>query len=251
MNRFLFVLRRVGFGIVVLLPTFLLHAHSNSALAATILIDDFPGTGGIPSGWSLVVGTGTISHSGSIVTINNDGGATPTNIGHDATLFNPQGTTTVFVTEIVSIDGEGGGSILGFGGTFLGVRLEGDGTLQAFMGLSPAPEDLTRFFFPTVSGYSGGAIDMTLFMDTAGFRVSTDTGYDSGAVTWATASGGVFDLSTLGPAVRPGITAALAPSLLGEISFDRVMVSTVPIPAAVWLFGSALGLLGWMRRKAA
>jgi hypothetical protein len=27
--------------------------------------------------------------------------------------------------------------------------------------------------------------------------------------------------------------------------------SVVPVPAAVWLFGSALGLLGWMRRKAA
>lgn len=25
---------------------------------------------------------------------------------------------------------------------------------------------------------------------------------------------------------------------------------TVPIPPAVWLFGSALGLMGWMRRKA-
>lgn len=28
-------------------------------------------------------------------------------------------------------------------------------------------------------------------------------------------------------------------------------VTTVPVPAAVWLFGSALGMLGWMRRKAA
>ncbi len=28
-------------------------------------------------------------------------------------------------------------------------------------------------------------------------------------------------------------------------------VAPVPVPAAVWLFGSALGLLGWMRRKTA
>lgn len=28
-------------------------------------------------------------------------------------------------------------------------------------------------------------------------------------------------------------------------------VSAVPVPAAVWLFGSAIGLLGWIRRKAA
>jgi hypothetical protein len=30
---------------------------------------------------------------------------------------------------------------------------------------------------------------------------------------------------------------------------DNIVVSTVPIPAAVWLFGSALAGLGWIRRK--
>jgi len=30
----------------------------------------------------------------------------------------------------------------------------------------------------------------------------------------------------------------------------NLIVAPVPVPAAVWLFGSAIGLLGWMRRKA-
>ena len=34
----------------------------------------------------------------------------------------------------------------------------------------------------------------------------------------------------------------------GNLVFAQV--SAIPVPAAVWLFGSALGLLGWMRRKA-
>jgi len=36
---------------------------------------------------------------------------------------------------------------------------------------------------------------------------------------------------------------------LGEIPTN--LVGVVPVPAAAWLFGSALGLLGWMRRKRA
>ena len=35
----------------------------------------------------------------------------------------------------------------------------------------------------------------------------------------------------------------------GILSVDNIVVTTVPIPAAVWLFGSALGGLGWMRRR--
>ena len=33
------------------------------------------------------------------------------------------------------------------------------------------------------------------------------------------------------------------------VEIDNINVSAVPIPAAVWLFGSALAGLGWMRRK--
>jgi len=34
-----------------------------------------------------------------------------------------------------------------------------------------------------------------------------------------------------------------------SIRLDDITVSAVPIPAAVWLFGSGLGLLGWIRRR--
>jgi hypothetical protein len=32
---------------------------------------------------------------------------------------------------------------------------------------------------------------------------------------------------------------------------DNINLNVVPVPAAVWLFGSALGLMGWVRRRAA
>ena len=34
------------------------------------------------------------------------------------------------------------------------------------------------------------------------------------------------------------------------LGINSMPPSVVPVPAAVWLFGSALGLLGWLRRKA-
>ena len=34
-------------------------------------------------------------------------------------------------------------------------------------------------------------------------------------------------------------------------SFSGATINVIPVPAAVWLFGSALGLLGWIRRRAA
>lgn len=39
--------------------------------------------------------------------------------------------------------------------------------------------------------------------------------------------------------------------IAGGIEVDSTMLQAVPVPAAAWLFGSALGLLGWIRRRAA
>jgi hypothetical protein len=35
----------------------------------------------------------------------------------------------------------------------------------------------------------------------------------------------------------------------GKFKDSGIAITTVPIPAAAWLFGSALGLLGWVRSR--
>ncbi len=39
--------------------------------------------------------------------------------------------------------------------------------------------------------------------------------------------------------------------LSSSVVTESIQITVVPVPAAVWLFGSALGVLGWMRRKTA
>jgi len=96
--------------------------------------------------------------------------------------------------------------------------------------LNPTP-DLTASF--TLSGYyaGGGQISVELTADTVWSNYTFDSEWSNlvslefGAVT----SGGPFS----------------------SIGLDNLRLTTVPIPGAVWLFGSALAGLGWMRRKQA
>ena len=64
-----------------------------------------------------------------------------------------------------------------------------------------------------------------------------------------------FDISVLG-LVSPGMTDTLFGSISapeGDFFFDRAELnmefSPVPVPAAVWLFGSAIAALGFSRRR--
>jgi len=61
------------------------------------------------------------------------------------------------------------------------------------------------------------------------------------------------DVATAGSDLTVTIKRALSESVSSGSSQSYVMTfaKVVPVPAAVWLFGSALGLMGFTRRKAA
>jgi len=71
-------------------------------------------------------------------------------------------------------------------------------------------------------------------------------------------SGGVADV-TNGPLFHaPGVSSSIGNTLNFDLTagdsvtvHTRFEVTPVPVPASVWLFGSALGLLGWIRRRTA
>ena len=80
----------------------------------------------------------------------------------------------------------------------------------------------------------GGSISTTVFVDSL-----TLTSYGLG--------GGWTNLQSL--TITPLNVAGFGNL---AVAVDNISVSSaVPVPAAVWLFGSGLGLLGWFRRKKA
>jgi len=54
--------------------------------------------------------------------------------------------------------------------------------------------------------------------------------------------GGVIEITAVGDQSFGGFSGAVAPTYTLDVQL-------VPVPAAVWLFGSALGLLGWVKRR--
>ena len=61
----------------------------------------------------------------------------------------------------------------------------------------------------------------------------------------------LFDNATFGytSPLNNYFTGGGSADIGGIEAVDNVQVNIIPIPAAVWLFGSALAGLGWMRRK--
>ncbi len=85
------------------------------------------------------------------------------------------------------------------------------------------------------------------------YGIKVGGGYAEGAVgsgDWLNLEQVVFEISSSCSGSQCGISGQIDFDTL-NLYIDNVSVSVVPIPAAAWLFGSALAGLGWLRRRSA
>lgn len=149
----------------------------------------------------------------------------------------------------------GGELVLNFDLTFSGAGLINDPA--AISNVDIAINTLSGGVLGFVNGIGTSA---NFVVDASGFPQSGTLGLQATGAT----TGLVIDaIVNLGPSdlVSPLTGTILAPGEWEGSSFDSTLMTNVivaggtgafvPVPAAVWLFGSALGLLGWVRRKAA
>ncbi len=158
--------------------------------------------------------------------------------GLDGTLYTAN--TSLYsintTTGLASLIGSGGGSYISGGDlAFLNGQFflsAGAGTSNNLILLDPktgAGSLVGSMAFPDVHGLSTDGIDLFGASRSVILTIDPLTGVGTQ----------ILDYS------GQGLVSAFGSAILTE------SVSSVPVPAAVWLFGSALGLLGWMRRKTA
>ncbi|MEM6638566.1 MAG: hypothetical protein AAF610_01550 [Pseudomonadota bacterium] len=125
-------------------------------------------------------------------------------------------------------------------------------------GMLTPGQEVTITFDARGTGFAGGVAFAELFSELAGGGTSSSEILGGGPLAvsgdsdvWTTFS----FTTTLGPDVSGGLTlqfvaaCGAVPNCKADFYFDNVSITAVPVPAAVWLFGSALGMLGFGARR--
>lgn len=127
------------------------------------------------------------------------------------------------------------------------------------IGVAAPDSEVTISFWARGSAAEGGVAFAEFFSEIAGGGTSKSEILGGGPLA-ITSDWSLFEfVTTTGSDVSGGVTlqfAAVSGGANGsfsELFVDNISidVAAIPVPAAVWLFGSALGFLGVRRRKAA
>ncbi len=127
--------------------------------------------------------------------------------------------------------------------TFTGSIVGGDLALFQF---DSAAETLTV----RITGEEMAGATLSLFG--AGLWTAWGTALESGDLSVLSSDGSNFaTVGDLGLALAFNLTGSSAELVVNYDTQPQPPTIPIPIPQAAWLFGSALGLLGWMRRRKA
>jgi hypothetical protein len=192
------------------------------ALSGTVTVD-----GGLVTAATLNAGTISILYTGT-------GGTQPTQGGFDGLVYSYDGGTT-----LVQAPGTGAG--------VTGSCTPVDPNVVVNAGCTNALAALqaeTSMRFNNWNGIPDGYVVSDLFggSNVFNFPLAAQNG-----VSWTV--GGTAAGDTIGAQLfrsEPNAAAAFNAAFAG-----RLELQVVPVPAAAWLLGSAIGLVGFMRRRAA
>ena len=204
--------------------------------SATIVFDDhFDGdSGGMPAGWFLGFGTGSVVEWGTVVDLLDS----KVVIASDSEVDPSVGTVSI----VVQIAGANGAAGAGAGFTsdpashFAFLLYVSDG--QVFISGEDAEGGEQNYVAGYLSGYTGGPICVTLETGPTTFRISTDSPpFDSGSIQYAEVFP-TFTRDDLGTAARLLLVNDVEPSEWGSSSFDRITVDAGgPTPVESMTFG--------------
>jgi len=210
--------------------------------ATTVFDDDFPGSGGMPPGWTLhnvLAPAPAVSYGSSLLTL-----LVPSTILTAGDLASDVvfaiGTETTVTGKIASMNSTTQ-AILGVGiGDYSTARVVvGVATTGEFWISTRKSATNYTYWGPILAGYTGGSIELTATMNGSGIRVTTNTGYDSGILPWATVSPvSGFQYSDLGSSTKAAIQYGMFDNY--DVNLDRITISTGDVPVGTGEFVSNL-----------
>jgi hypothetical protein len=199
--------------------------------------DLFAGTSGGPFGQVIDERRALMSFDLSGIPL----GSIVTNASLTLSVLIAQGTVTGSLHRLMQDWAEGDQAGMGPGGGQPSAPAGGNDVTWTATGLGPA--------WTTAGADFVFAPSDSALIPSAGTVTFTSAGMVSDVQGWIDASFGNFGWILTGSAAPGNARKFAAREALSNQPLLSVTYTAVPIPAAMWLFGSALGLLGWIRRN--